>query len=154
MGGGTRRESQSEPGGSQKTIFISCSALIRETKLCVGGEHQAELDSLLSRLAAREIQAEAAVKQLMAIVGSTIVKQAGLSAINLQKGILPHGWIEYIDDATRRPYYYNVHTKETTWYKPEAPDAPPPLPSEPLADEDGVDTSVFTNHRISLSGEI
>ena len=47
-------------------------------------------------------------------VGSTIVQQAGLSVMNAQKGVLPHGWLEYSDEASGRPYYYNVHTKVTT----------------------------------------
>ena len=39
--------------------------------------------------------------------------QAGLSVMNAQKGVLPHGWLEYTDEASGRPYYYNVHTKVT-----------------------------------------
>ena len=49
-------------GQSQRTVFISCSALIRETKLCVGPEMQDALDRLLATLAAREVLAEVAVK--------------------------------------------------------------------------------------------
>lgn len=49
-------------GQSQRTVFISCSALIRETKLCVGPEMQAPLEKLMATLAAREILAEIAVK--------------------------------------------------------------------------------------------
>eukprot|EP00967_Tisochrysis_lutea_P033820 scaffold40242_cov35-Tisochrysis_lutea.AAC.1 len=98
-------------GQSQRTVFISCSALIRETKLCVGPEMQDALDRLLATLAAREVLAEVAVKQLMELVGSTIVQQAGLSVMNAQKGILPHGWLEYVDDASGRPYYYNVRAR-------------------------------------------
>ena len=97
------------PAQSQRTVFISCSAMIRETKLCVGRELQEPLDKLLTTLAAREILAELAVKQLMELVGSTIVQQAGLSVMNAQKGVLPHGWLEYVDEASR-PYYYNVHS--------------------------------------------
>ena len=162
-----------------------------------------------------------AVKQLMELVGSTTVQQAGLSVMNTQKGTLPHGWaaprrtvaaprrrappprhaparhaparhatprhatprhatprrrapprlppdpapraprrgrhaaacatprrhstrhappspprspwsrawrswLEYIDEASGRPYYFNVHTKVTTWYKPTGGPAPPP----------------------------
>eukprot|EP00965_Chrysotila_dentata_P172320 5687401-Pleurochrysis_carterae.AAC.1 len=44
--------------------------------------------------------------------------------MNLQKGLLPHGWLEYMDDATGRPYFYNVHAKITTWDKPKAPMTP------------------------------
>ena len=79
------------------------------------------------------------MKKLMELVGSIIVQQvggdavregavraaswqtgprscqAGLSVMNAQKGVLPHGWLEYIDDNSGRPYYYNVHTRETTW---------------------------------------
>ncbi len=47
----------------------------------------------------------------MEMVGSTVVQQAGLSVMNAQKGVLPHGWLEYTDEASGRPYYYNVHTK-------------------------------------------
>jgi hypothetical protein len=62
-----RRKSTEAPknestGQSQRTVFISCSALIRETKLCVGAEMQEPLDKLMATLAAREILAELAVK--------------------------------------------------------------------------------------------
>ena len=112
--------------GTQKTVFISCSQLIKEVKLCVEQKFQADLDSLYEKLTAQEIPAEAAVKQLMQLVGSTIVQQAGLSVMNVQKGTLPHGWLEYSDEASGRPYYFNVHTKVTTWYKPTGGPAPPP----------------------------
>ena len=55
----------------------------------------------------------------MGLVGSTIVQQAGLSVMNVQKGTLPHGWLEYTDERSGRSYYYNVHSKTTTWYKPK-----------------------------------
>lgn len=64
-----RRSTQSKGEGrgstghsQQRTVFISCSALIRETKLCVGEELQPRLDALLATLAARELLAEVAVK--------------------------------------------------------------------------------------------
>lgn len=62
-----RRKSTDVPknestGQSQRTVFISCSALIRETKLCVGAEMQEPLEKLMATLAAREILAELAVK--------------------------------------------------------------------------------------------
>lgn len=113
------------PAAAQKTVFISCSQLIKEVKLCVGPEHQAHLDTLYEKLTSQQIPAEQAVKQLMEIVGSTIVQQAGLSVMNSQRGTLPHGWLEYTDEGSGRPYYYNVHTKVTTWYKPTGGPPPP-----------------------------
>jgi hypothetical protein len=50
-------------------------------------------------------------RRLVQIVGSTIVQQAGLSVNNAQQGILPHGWLEYIDESSDRPYYYNVRAR-------------------------------------------
>lgn len=44
------------------TIFISCSKLIRETKLCVGEDLQPALDAVYTALQAKEIGAESAVK--------------------------------------------------------------------------------------------
>ena len=51
------------------------------------------------------------------------------------------GWLEYTDEASGRPYYYNVHTKATTWYKPTgaeeiAASRSPPKRDEELAKED------------------
>ena len=112
--------------GAQKTVFISCSTLIKEVKLCVGKDLHPGLDSLYDRLTSHEIPAEQAVRLLMEMVGSTVVQQAGLSVMNAQKGVLPHGWLEYQDEASGRPYYYNVHTKVTTWYKPTGAVPPPP----------------------------
>ena len=135
-------------------MFISCSALIRETKLCVGPELLEALDKLLATLAARENLAEIALRQLMELVGSTIVQQAGLSVMNAQKGVLPHGWLEYVDEASGRPYYYNVHTRETTWYKPKSSEQP--MAVEHSDGEDrfvNLDTIVET-HSIAISAEI
>jgi len=115
-------------GGEQRTVFISCSTLIKEVKLCVGEELQPDLDALFDKLTKHEIPAEQAVKRLMDLVGSTVVQQAGLSVMNAQKGVLPHGWLEYTDEASGRPYFYNVHTKVTTWYKPTGAVPPPPPP--------------------------
>ena len=47
---------------------------------------------------------------------------------NAQSGALPDGWVEYFDKASGRTYYYNVHTKTTTWYKPRKDKPPPPPP--------------------------
>mmetsp|Transcript_4008 Transcript_4008/g.12377 ORF Transcript_4008/g.12377 Transcript_4008/m.12377 type:complete len:101 (-) Transcript_4008:498-800(-) len=95
-------------------------------------------------------------RQLMELVGSTIVQQAGLSVMNAQNGVLPHGWLEYVDDASGRPYYYNVHNRETTWYKPKAPAAPLILGPEGNEDPDSfinLETAVET-HTIAISAEI
>ncbi len=118
-----RREAPSaEPdsgGGEPKTVHISCSALVREVKLCTDSATQPALDSLLAGLRSKELAPQLAVKQLMELVGSVLVQQAGLSVVNARKGVLPHGWIEYADDKSGRSYYFNVHTRKTTWVKPE-----------------------------------
>ena len=108
------------------------STLIKEVKLCVGPGHLPR-----SRAARSCCTAEMAVKQLMELVGSTIVQQAGLSVMNSQKGVLPHGWLEYTDEGSGRPYYYNVHTKVTTWYKPTGAVPPPPPHVTEAANEVG-----------------
>jgi len=143
-----------ETTSGQKTVFISCSTLIKEVKLCVGTEHQKALDSLYEKLTSHQLPAEQAVKQLMELVGSTVVQQAGLSVMNSQKGTLPHGWLEYIDEASGRPYYYNVHTKVTTWYKPSPTGAaPPPPPSKDEADGIGIEMTLET-HTVAMTGFI
>ena len=58
----------------------------------------------------------------------TTVEQAGLVIANAHQGTLPEGWVEYFDKETNRCYYYNVHTKTTTWYKPRKDKPPPPPP--------------------------
>jgi len=149
-------------GSTQKTVFISCSTLIREVKLCVGPEHQDELDVLYTKLTSHQIPAEKAVKQLMELVGSTIVQQAGLSVMNSQKGTLPHGWLEYTDEASGRPYYYNVHTKVTTWYKPTGNVPPPPPPRnadnmEVDEEESAMGVNIecsMTSHNVAMTGFI
>ena len=73
-----------------------------------------------------------ALKTLVSLVGQTTVEQAGLVISNAQSGALPDGWVEYFDKASGRQYYYNVHTKTTTWYKPRK-DKPPPPPPPPGA---------------------
>lgn len=143
-------------GGPQKTVFISCSTLIKEVKLCVEPSTHPPLDALFEKLTNHQIPAEQAVRQLMELVGSTVVQQAGLSVMNAQKGVLPHGWLEYTDEASGRPYYYNVHTKVTTWYKPTG--AVPPPPPE-IMGEDGegdainLDCSLET-HNVAMTGFI
>jgi len=154
--GGATTAGGKEGGDGQKTVFISCSTLIREVKLCVGSEQHAALDSLYEKLTSHEIPAEQAVRVLMEMVGSTVVQQAGLSVMNAQKGVLPHGWLEYTDEASGRPYYYNVHTKVTTWYKPTGAVPPPPPPKgEEEAGGDVVNFDVtFATHNVAMSGFI
>merc|ERR1719231_691145 len=135
----------SADGAGQKTVFISCSTLIKEVKLCVGSEQHAQLDSLYDKLTSHEIPAEQAVRLLMEMVGSTVVQQAGLSVMNAQKGVLPHGWLEYSDEASGRPYYYNVHTKVTTWYKPTGA-VPPPPPAEGGSEDESMVNFALETH--------
>jgi len=150
-----KKEEKGDSSGTQKTVFISCSTLIKEVKLCVDASNHPQLDSLYSKLTNHEIPAEQAVRMLMELVGSTVVQQAGLSVMNAQKGVLPHGWLEYTDEASGRPYYYNVHTKVTTWYKPTG--VVPPPPPEP-SDESGagminLDCTLET-HNVAMTGFI
>jgi len=138
-----------------KTVFISCSTLIKEVKLCVDAKQHAALDDLYLKLTSHEIPAEVAVRQLMELVGSTVVQQAGLSVMNAQKGVLPHGWLEYTDEASGRPYYYNVHTKVTTWYKPTGVVPPPPPQAEPDTDEGMVNVDcTLETHNVAMTGFI
>jgi len=139
------------PAAAQKTVFISCSQLIKEVKLCVGPEHQEGLNTLYEKLTSQQVPAEEAVKLLMAMVGSTIVQQAGLSVMNTQKGTLPHGWLEYSDEASGRPYYYNVHTKVTTWYKPQGSATPAPPPRKESNDMMSVEFALDT-HEVAMTG--
>ena len=128
-----------------------------QVKLCVGPEHQKTLGSLYEQLTSHQLPAEQAVKQLMELVGSTVVQQAGLSVMNSQKGTLPHGWLEYIDESSGRPYYYNVHTKVTltTWYKPApgvSATAPPPAKARST---DGIGVSMtLDTHEVAMTGFI
>jgi len=130
------------------------SSLIKEVKLCVGEEHQKALDTLYEKLTSHQLPAEQAVKHLMQLVGSTVVQQAGLSVMNSQKGTLPHGWLEYIDEVSGRPYYYNVHNKVTTWYKPsfESTPPPPPMPTN-SCDEINIQYELET-HNVAMTGFI
>ena len=104
---------------------FTLSELIKEVKLCVGPELQKSLDSIHEKLVhvnrPGAINEAEAAKQLKDLVGGAILQQAGLSVMNLKKGHLPHGWISYKDEASKRPFYYNVHTKETTWFDPSKP---------------------------------
>ena len=91
-----------------------------------------KLDALYTSLKAKEVSSSQALKTLVSLVGQTTVEQAGLVISNAQSGALPDGWVEYFDKASGRQYYYNVHTKTTTWYKPRK-DKPPPPPPPPGA---------------------
>ena len=80
----TESHTAAEEGASRtKEIYISCSTLIREVKLCVSPESHPDskelckqLDELYDALHTKEISSTTAVKHLTAMVGSTIVQQA------------------------------------------------------------------------------
>ena len=121
---GAAAPAKKKEGGEKKetTVFISCTTLIKEVKLCVDAKQHPPLDALLDNLVNRKIAAEEAVKHLQTLVGTTLVQQAGMSVKNAKTGTLPHGWLEYTDERSGRPYYYNVHSRTTTWYKPKKDD--------------------------------
>jgi len=123
----------SEAKAASATVIVSCSALILESKAIVGEAAglDSKLDELYASLKAKEVSSQAALGQLLEMVGQTVVEQAGLVIANVQTGSLPAGWVEYHDAASARPYYYNVHTKTTTWYKPRLKPPPPPPQPQP-----------------------
>ena len=104
----------------------------RPTPVGPDGGLDEKLDALYTSLKAKEVSSSQALKTLVSLVGQTTVEQAGLVISNAQSGALPDGWVEYFDKASGRQYYYNVHTKTTTWYKPRK-DKPPPPPPPPGA---------------------
>lgn len=112
-----RLASDEKQDGRAKPPFTCCE-LIAEVKLCVGPEHQQKLDSLLEQRTAQAITEQAAARQLLELVGAATLQQAGLSVMNTKAGKLPHGWVEYTDERTGRPFFYNVHTRAATWYTP------------------------------------
>ncbi len=120
-----------EEKDANTTVVVSCSQLIVESKRIVGTAAglDAELDSLYTRLKAKDVSSQAALARLLEMVGQTTVEQAGLVIANAQQGTLPTGWVEYYDKGSSRYYYYNVHTKATTWVKPRK-DKPPPPPRQ------------------------
>ncbi|KAL1519704.1 hypothetical protein AB1Y20_023214 [Prymnesium parvum] len=124
---GAREE---EEPATHTTVVVSCSQLILESKKIIGSHAglDAQLDALYKTLKAKEMSSQAALQNLIQLVGQTTVEQAGLVIANLHSGTLPGGWVEYFDKETGRCYYYNVHTKTTTWYKPRKDKPPPPMP--------------------------
>ena len=106
-----------------------------------------------------QVSSQDALQQLMGLVGQTTVEQAGLVIANAHQGTLPEGWVEYFDKETNRCYYYNVHTKTTTWYKPRKDKPPPPPPppgavggraSKPAEDEEMVtENSTSAGHGVA-----
>ena len=64
-------------------------------------------------------------------------------------GVLPNGWLEYLDEVWGRPYYYNVHTKVTTWYKPTGA-VPPPPPAEGGEGGEGGGGGLMVNFECTL----
>ena len=116
------------------TVVVSCSQLIVESKKIMGPAAGLDerLDSLFAQLKAKEVPSKEALKTLIDLVGQTTVEQAGLVIANTAKGLLAEGWVEYLDKGSNKYYYYNVHTKATTWTKPlksRPPPAPPPRAS-------------------------
>lgn len=137
-----------------QSVLLSCSALIQEVKLCVSVELHPQLDGLLGQLGSREMTAAQAVRKLEGIVGSTIAQQASLSVTNAQNGVLPHGWLQYATPSGE-PYYYNVHTKVTTWYQPTGPVPPPPPRPDAAEKEDVIEIDVkVETHNVAVSGFI
>jgi len=139
-----------------RSLVLSASALIKEVKLCVPLLQHAALDSLCERLHRRELDPDAAVAALVELVGTSLAQQASLSITNAHQGILPHGWIEYQTASPEsHPYYYNVHTKVTTWNKPTGSIPPPP----PREQEDDAPDSVrievaIETHDVAMTGFI
>ena len=119
-----------EDADGNQTVVVSCSQLIIESKRIVGtaGGLDQTLDELFAKLKAKEVGSKEALTKLMELVGQTTVEQAGLVIANAAKGSLPDGWVEYMDSQSNKKYYYNVHTKATTWTKPVKPRDPPPPP--------------------------
>ena len=64
----------------ETTVFISCTTLIKEVKLCVDASKHPPLDALLDNLVNHKIAAEEAVKHLQTLVGTTLVQQVQQSA--------------------------------------------------------------------------
>ena len=59
----------------ETTVFISCTTLIKEVKLCVDASKHPPLDALLDNLVNHKIAAEEAVKHLQTLVGTPLVQQ-------------------------------------------------------------------------------
>ena len=128
---GTSAAAADEADSSNTTVVVSCSQLILESKKVVGSASglDAQLDELYKALKAKQIESQRALRQLIELVGQTAVEQAGLVIANEQQGNLPKGWVEYYDQQSSKHYYYNVHTKTTTWMKPKK--VQPPQPPQP-----------------------
>ena len=109
------------------TVVVSCSQLILESKRIMGSASglDSTLDELYAALKAKTVRSQAALARLVELVGQTTVEQAGLVIANAAKGHLADGWVEYYDRDSAQHYYYNVHTKATTWTKPLRPRATP-----------------------------
>ena len=127
---GTSAAAADEADSSNTTVVVSCSQLILESKKVVGSASglDAQLDELYKALKAKQIESQRALRQLIELVGQTAVEQAGLVIANEQQGNLPKGWVEYYDQQSSKHYYYNVHTKTTTWMKPKKVQPPQPQP--------------------------
>jgi len=149
-GGGAAKEGEKK----ETTVFISCTTLIKEVKLCVDASKHPPLDALLDNLVNHKIAAEEAVKHLQTLVGTTLVQQAGMSVKNAKTGVLPHGWLEYTDERSGRAYFYNVHTKTTTWYKPKKEDVAEAAKASDLLAAKSPDRGSETEENVNLTVEV
>ena len=88
-------------------MFISCTTLIKEVKLCVDASKHPPLDALLDNLVNHKIAAEEAVKHLQTLVGTTLVQQVLHLSITTRPQTManslplclvltsPHTWLPY-----------------------------------------------------------
>ena len=143
-------EEHDPAANSNTTVVVSCSQLILESKKIVGETAglDDQLDALYTQLKAKEVRSQAALHQLIGLVGQTTVEQAGLVIANAHQGSLPEGWVEYYDRETSRCYYYNVHSKVTTWYKPRK-DSPPPSPYAAGGKQGVAENTTSTGHGVA-----
>lgn len=87
-----------------------------------------------SKAAAAQLEAEAAErakmeeeKKLAAATEATVTSSQSTSPVAIPSmDALPPDWVEYTDQSSGRPYYYNKATKLTSWDRPLHTPAPPP----------------------------
>ena len=111
------------PCAERTTVTVSMSCVVREL-MCTA--ESSEVTSTLGCLLQQRtlLSAKAMLEQCVEVVGREAVERAALVASR-------QSWIEYKDDATGQPYYYNVALGESTWENPRLGRAPPPPPPPP-----------------------